>query len=72
MDTPGIIRSILPVHIAGGALALVFGYVALYATKGATLHRRSGTLFVYAMVTMALTFFFEIETGLCLLVKGLR
>ena len=55
MDIPGIIRSILPVHIAGGALALVFGYVALYATKGATLHRRSGTLFVYAMVTMALT-----------------
>ena len=35
--------TLLPVHILGGALALVFGYVALYATKGATLHRKSGT-----------------------------
>ena len=25
---------ILPVHILAGVLALVFGYVALYATKG--------------------------------------
>jgi uncharacterized membrane protein len=46
---------ILPVHILAGALALVFGYVALYATKGAKLHRRSGILFVYAMVAMSLS-----------------
>jgi uncharacterized membrane protein len=46
---------ILPVHILAGALALVFGYVALFATKGATLHRRSGILFVYAMVAMSLS-----------------
>jgi len=36
-------------------LALLFGYVALYATKGATLHRRSGMFFVYAMVTLSLS-----------------
>jgi uncharacterized membrane protein len=39
-------------HILAGSLALVFGYVALYAAKGAVLHRRSGMLFVYAMLTM--------------------
>jgi hypothetical protein len=42
------------VHIVTGSLALVFGYVALYSAKGATLHRKSGMLFVYAMLTMAL------------------
>lgn len=45
----------LPFHVLAGLLALVFGYVALYATKGATLHRRSGMFFVYAMVTMSLS-----------------
>lgn len=40
------------VHIIAGGLGLVFGYVALYAAKGAPLHRRSGILFVYAMLTM--------------------
>ena len=46
---------LLPFHIAAGVLALVFGYAALYAAKGGTLHRKSGMLFVYAMVTMSLT-----------------
>jgi uncharacterized membrane protein len=46
---------ILPVHILAGGLALMFGYVALYATKGATLHRKSGMLFVYAMITLSLS-----------------
>ena len=47
--------TVLPLHIAAGILALVSGYIALAATKGATLHRRSGTLFVLAMVVMSLT-----------------
>ena len=47
--------AILPAHILAGGLALVFGYVALSATKGATLHRRSGMFFVYAMITMSLS-----------------
>jgi len=55
MPTDGLVSTILPAHIVAGVLALVFGYVALYATKGATLHRRSGMLFVYAMVTMSLS-----------------
>ena len=40
-------------HIVAGGIALVSGYVALYATKGARVHRRSGTVFVYAMLVMA-------------------
>jgi uncharacterized membrane protein len=44
----------LAVHIVAGALGILAGFVALSVTKGATLHRKSGTLFVYAMITMAL------------------
>ena len=47
--------TLLPIHILAGVLALVFGYVALFAAKGATLHRKSGLLFVFAMVTLSLT-----------------
>jgi uncharacterized membrane protein len=42
------------IHITAGSLALLAGYVALYASKGATLHRKAGMLFVYAMLTMSL------------------
>ncbi len=44
---------LLPVRsIIAGGLAMVLGAVALVAYKGATLHRKSGLLFVYAMLTM--------------------
>jgi uncharacterized membrane protein len=43
---------LLPIHIAAGGLAIVLGAVALLAKKGGTLHRRSGLLFVYAMLVM--------------------
>src|SRR6185436_10212699 len=46
MGTPVI------VHITAGSVALASGYVALFATKGASLHRRIGMVFVYAMLTM--------------------
>src|SRR5207244_7939247 len=39
---------------SGGGLGLLSGYVALYAAKGATLHRKSGIVFVYSMLTMTL------------------
>jgi hypothetical protein len=45
-------RSILFLHIAGGSLAVVGGYAALFAPKGGRLHRRAGMLFVYAMIAM--------------------
>jgi uncharacterized membrane protein len=44
----------LAVHIIAGSLGIIFGFVALYATKGARLHRKSGMLFVYTLTTMGL------------------
>jgi uncharacterized membrane protein len=49
------VQIMLLVHIAAGGLGIVSGFVALFAAKGARLHRKSGMLFVYAMVTMALS-----------------
>jgi uncharacterized membrane protein len=46
---------VLPVHIIAAGLGLVFGCVALCAAKGRTLHRKSGMLFVCAMLAMELT-----------------
>ena len=46
---------LLPIHIAAGGLAIVLGFVALSVKKGGTIHRRSGMLFVYAMLVMGAT-----------------
>jgi hypothetical protein len=48
------ISLIRPVHIAAGGLAIVFGFIAMFAAKGGPVHRRLGMYFVYAMVVMAL------------------
>jgi hypothetical protein len=45
----------LLVHAVAAGLGLVLGSVALFAAKGGTLHRKSGLLFVYAILTMSLT-----------------
>lgn len=50
-----MITLVFALHIAGGTLALFAGLAAVSARKGAWLHRRAGTLFVLAMLTMALT-----------------
>jgi uncharacterized membrane protein len=47
--------TLIPIHVTGGAIAIVSGLIALYALKGARLHRKSGTIFVYAMLVMSLT-----------------
>jgi hypothetical protein len=47
--------TLIPIHVLGGAVAILSGLVALYASKGGPLHRRSGTLFVGAMLVMSLT-----------------
>src|SRR5437868_4153829 len=46
---------LLSTHIVAGGLAIVLGAIALVASKGATVHRRSGLLFVYAMLTMGMS-----------------
>jgi uncharacterized membrane protein len=48
-------RIVLFFHILAGCLGLVSGFIALYAAKGASLHRRSGMLFVCVMLPMAVT-----------------
>lgn len=40
------------IHIIAGLLSLASGAVALYAAKGSPLHRRSGLVFVIAMMVM--------------------
>jgi hypothetical protein len=40
------------VHIIAGLLSIASGALALFAAKGSPLHRRSGLLFVVAMLTM--------------------
>lgn len=44
---------LLPIHIIAGLTAIVAGFVALYAPKGAKLHRKIGLVFVYSMLVMA-------------------
>lgn len=39
-------------HITAGTISLVAGYTALYASKGAPVHRRAGTVFVATMLAM--------------------
>ncbi len=46
-------RVVYVVHILMGAIALIAGYLALYAPKGAKLHRRGGTVFVATMLVMS-------------------
>lgn len=43
------------IHIVAGLLALASGAVALYAAKGSTLHRKSGMIFVLAILVMTST-----------------
>lgn len=43
---------ILPIHIAAASLALVSGAIALATAKGRTVHRKSGIVFVYAILAM--------------------
>lgn len=43
------------VHMMAGAIAIVLGFIALFARKGAPLHRRGGIMFVVAMLVLAIT-----------------
>lgn len=47
MELPGFV-----VHIGAGSVALVSGYAALFAPKGALVHRGAGVWFVWSMLVM--------------------
>ena len=42
-------------HVIAGGFGIVSGFVALAAAKGARVHRTSGMVFVYAMLTLSAT-----------------
>jgi uncharacterized membrane protein len=46
---------LLPIHIIGGSIAIVAGFISVFAVKGLKLHRKSGMIFVYSMVVLSLT-----------------
>jgi hypothetical protein len=48
------IQAPLLIHIFGGLVAIVTGYVALLVVKGGGVHRRAGSFFVYAMLLMGI------------------
>jgi hypothetical protein len=41
------------VHVTGGSLAILSGFVALFAQKGAWLHRTAGNVFFLSMLVMS-------------------
>ena len=45
--------TLLPVHVVAGLIAIVAGFIAVFARKGGKLHRKSGTAFVYSMLLMS-------------------
>ncbi|MEA2765401.1 MAG: hypothetical protein QOK07_1805 [Gemmatimonadaceae bacterium] len=47
--------TLLPVHIIAGSIAIIAGFISVFAVKGLKLHRKSGIVFVYAMVILSLT-----------------
>lgn len=47
--------TLAPVHVLCGTIAILSGLVALYAGKGGRLHRKSGTIFAYAMLVLSLS-----------------
>ena len=47
--------TLLPIHIVSGVIAIMSGFVAVFAVKGMTVHRKSGIIFVYSMIVLAFT-----------------
>ena len=46
---------LLPIHIIAGSIAIVAGFISVFSVKGLKLHRKTGMIFVYSMVVLALT-----------------
>ena len=46
---------LVALHVLAGTIAILAGAIALYSVKGLKLHRKSGIVFVYVMLVMALS-----------------
>jgi len=52
-EVPAVTNLVLILHVVAGTIALFAGVVAMSSRKGARLHRMAGTVFVVAMLVMA-------------------
>ena len=50
-----ILTALLIIHIAAGITALLVGLVPMFSQKGNGLHRRTGLIYVWCMIIVALT-----------------
>ncbi|QHV98710.1 DUF2306 domain-containing protein [Spirosoma endbachense] len=50
-----LIISLLIIHIATGFTALLVGLIPMFSKKGSLLHNRAGLVYVYCMITVAIT-----------------
>ena len=50
-----LLTLLLTTHIAAGSTALLVGLVPMFAQKGGRLHNRAGLVYVYCMITVAIT-----------------
>jgi uncharacterized membrane protein len=48
-------KLLLALHITAGSLAIIAGFIAVFAVKGARVHRLSGTIFVWSMLALGIT-----------------
>ena len=50
-----LIIALLITHIATGITALLVGLIPMFSKKGSRLHNRAGLIYVYCMITVAIT-----------------
>lgn len=50
-----LVTSLLIMHVAAGTIALLVGLVPMFSKKGGTLHNRTGLVYVWCMITVAIT-----------------
>ena len=50
-----LILSLLILHVSAGSIALLVGLMPMFSKKGGKLHNRSGLVYVYCMITVAIT-----------------
>ncbi len=50
-----LLVTLLITHIATGIAALLIGLIPMFSKKGSRLHNRAGLIYVYCMITVAVT-----------------
>ncbi|MBC7572320.1 MAG: DUF2306 domain-containing protein [Spirosoma sp.] len=50
-----LILALLIIHVSAGFTALIVGLIPMFAQKGGRLHNRAGLVYVYCMITVAVT-----------------